>query len=469
MLLTITDFIGRFHVLLVHLPIGFLLIGLLLQWISSNEKYHVSKQVVTLVLFCGMIAAIVSCITGYLLSLNGDYNESLVGWHLWMGVSVASVSFLLYTRIKFGTVDIWYKFLSACLLVLIFITGHLGGSLTHGADYLTAALTDSTEVVVIPRKNIVNIQEANAYSNVIQPLLQTKCYSCHGEKKQKNNLRLDGPEWILKGGKHGTVINANPGESKLLKRLLLPLDDDDHMPPKQKPQFTEKEIALIHWWIDEGADFNKKVKELKQPELIKPILLALQSDHVEKKAIPIIPTEPVEKADENLLQPLIDKGVIIIPVAQNSNYLMANFVASNNITDENIKSLLSVKKQLVWLKLNDTGISDSSLSVIGQCTNLTILQLNNTKITDKGLDLLKNLEKLQSLSLTGTKVTEKGVIQLQSIKGLQSIYLYQTLVNKNDWSVLKKVFPKTEIDSGGYNVPLLNTDTTIVKAPKMVK
>ena len=50
------------------------------------------------------------------------------------------------------------------------------------------------------------------------------------------------------------------------------------MPPKQKPQLNEKEIALIHWWIDEGADFNKKVKELKQPEIIKPYLLALQSD-----------------------------------------------------------------------------------------------------------------------------------------------------------------------------------------------
>jgi uncharacterized membrane protein/mono/diheme cytochrome c family protein len=470
MFLTITEFIGRFHVLLVHLPIGFLLIGLLLQWLSSKEKYQVSRQVITVVIFCGMIAAIVSCVTGYLLSLNGDYDEGLVGWHLWMGVSVASVSFLLYIRIKYGNVDIWYKVLSAALLILIFITGHLGGSLTHGSDYLTAALSDSTDSVVIPKKNIANIQEANAYADVIQPLLQTRCYSCHGEKKQKNNLRLDAPEWILKGGKNGAVINANPGESKLLKRMLLPREDDDHMPPKQKHQLSEKEIALIHWWIDEGADFNKKVKELQQPELIKPYLLALQSDHAEeKKAIAIIPADAVEKADEKALQPLIDKGAIIIPVSQNSNYLMANFVAAKNITDENIKLLLSLKKQLAWLKLDDTGISDSSLSVIGQCTNLTLLQLNNTKITDKGLALIKNLSKLQSLSLVGTKVTGKGVIQLQLIKGLQSIYLFQTEVNKNDWPALQKAFPKTEIDNGGYVVPLLTTDTTIVKAPKTVK
>ncbi|KAA9036408.1 hypothetical protein FW778_19060 [Ginsengibacter hankyongi] len=465
-----TEFIGRFHVLLVHLPIGFLLIGLLLQWISSTEKYNVSKEVITVIIFCGMIAAIFSCITGYLLSLSGDYDEGLVGWHMWMGISVASISFLLYVRIKFGQIDIWYKVLSVALLVAITITGHLGGSLTHGSDYLTAPLSDSTDSVVIPRKIIPNIEEANVYGDVIQPMLQTRCYSCHGAKKQKNNLRLDDPQWILKGGKHGAILNSNPEESKLLKRILLPREDDDHMPPKQKPQLNEKEIALIHWWIDEGADFNKKVKDLKQLELIKPYLLELQSDHAEeKKAIPIIPTEPVEKADEKNLQPLIDKGAIIIPVSKNSNYLMANFVSAINITDEDIKLLRSIRKQLAWLKLNDTGISDSALSVIGQCTNLTLLQLNNTKITDKGLGLIKSLNKLQSLSLVGTKVTAKGVIQLQSIKGLQSIYLYQTGVNKNDWPALKKAFPKTEIDSGGYVVPLLATDTTIVKAPKAAK
>jgi uncharacterized membrane protein len=469
MLLTITEFIGRFHVLLVHLPIGFLLIGLLLQWLSFNEKYNISKQVIIVVILAGMIAAVLSCVTGYLLSLNGDYDESLVGWHMWMGISVAFISVFLYIRIKFGHVDVWYKVSSVVLLLLIFITGHLGGSLTHGSDYLTSALSDSTDSVVIVRKQIPNIQEAYVYGDVIQPMLQARCYSCHGPHKQKNNLRLDDPQWILKGGKHGAVLNANSEESKLLKRLLLPLDDDDHMPPRRKAQFTEKEIALIHWWIDAGADFNKKVKDFKQPELIKPYLLALQSDHLEKKAIAIIPPEPVEKADEKNLKPLIERGAIIIPVSQNSNYLMANFVSAINITDADIKLLLPVKKQLTWLKLNDTNISDSSLSVIGQFTNLTLLQLNNTKITDKGLELIKNLNKLQSLSLVGTKVTAKGVMQLDSIKGLQSIYLYQTNVNKNDWPSLKKAFPKTEIDSGGYTVPLLAADTTIVKAPKTTK
>ena len=119
--------------------------------------------------------------------------------------------------------------------------------------------------------------------------------------------------------------------------------------------------------------------------------------------------------------------------------------------------------------MNNSTINDSALKVIGQCTNLTLLQLNNTKITDRGLSEIKKLDKLQSLSVVGTKVTGQGIMQLQSLKGLQSIYLYQTEVNKNDWPNLKKVFPKTELDTGGYAVPVLVTDTTEVKPSKSAK
>lgn len=470
MLLTITDFIGRFHPVLVHLPIGFLLIGLILQWLSSNEKYNVSQQVIKVVTLAGMITAIISCITGYLLSLSGDYDENLVNWHIWMGIGVAIISIFFYIKISYRQFDLFNKILSIILLLFILITGHLGGSLTHGPNYLTAAWSSSEDSTSIVQKKIVNIQEANVYGDVIQPLLQTKCYSCHGEKKQKSNLRLDAPQWILKGGKNGAIINVSAEESELIKRLLLPREDDDHMPPKQKPQLSEKEIALIHWWVDNGSDFNKKVKEFKQPEIIKPYLLALQSDHLqEKKSIPIVPSEPVEKADEKVLQALKDKGIIVIPVAQNSNYLMANFVSAINITDKDIALLLPVKKQLVWLKLNNTKIGDSALSIIGQCINLTLLQLGYTEITDSGLALIKNLNKLQLLSLIGTKVTGSGVMQLQKLKDLQSIYLYQARLGKNDWGILKKAFPKTEIDTGGYIVPLLPTDTILVKQSKAIK
>jgi hypothetical protein len=59
---------------------------------------------------------------------------------------------------------------------------------------------------------------------------------------------------------------------------------------------------------------------------------------------------------------------------------MANFVSAMHITDKDIALLLTVKKQLVWLKLNNTGVTDSTVSVINQFNNLTELQLITQKL-----------------------------------------------------------------------------------------
>jgi hypothetical protein len=460
-----SEFIGHFHVALIHLPIGILLIALLLLWLRKNPKYNISYQVIKIILLIGVLSALLSCITGYLLSTTDNYEKPLVEWHMWMGISLAIVSMFLYMKVARSEFDIVYKILAFSVLVLIFITGHLGGSLTHGSDYISFNFNaDKTDTIKI--KPLANVQEVKVYDSVVRPIFQTKCYSCHSSKRQKGGLRLDKYDLILKGGKDGNVVMPNnPDNSDLIKRLLLPDEDDKHMPPREKPQPDDKQIALLHWWIENGMDTIKKVKELPQPEPIKGYLVALQVGHEEKKLPANVPTTPVEKADSVAIQKLKDKGVIVLPVSQNNNYLSANFVTASNVADKDVALLLSIKKQLVWLKCGNTKITDSALSFIAQCTNLTFLQLNNTSITDKGLQKLSSLKQLQSLNLVGTNITVTGLSALKNLKQLQSIYLYQTKIKKEDWAQLQKMFPKTLLDSGGYNVPLFPNDTVVLKAP----
>ena len=469
MFLTITEFIGHLHPALVHLPIGILLIALFLVWLSGKKQYNISPSVISIVLLIGAISAAASCITGYILSLSDDYDSSQVSWHMWMGIAVAFSSFLLYIKFVNRQLDNIYKILSVALLILIFVTGHLGGQITHGTNFLSFNIIGNNDSITIDAKPIIHVQEAKVYRDIVQPILYRDCYGCHGPNKQKGKLRLDKFALIMKGGKGGKIIDRdNVDSSEIIKRLLLPKEDDDHMPPRQKTQPNEKQITLLHWWIQQGADTAKTVKELNQPEKLKPILLALQRDHIEIKAPANIPKEAVEKADDKAIQQLKDKGVIVMPVAQNSNYLMANFVTATGISDHDINLLLPIKKQLVWLKVGDTKITDSALNFIAQCTNLTMLQLDNTTITDIGLARLKNLAQLQSLNLVGTKVSAQGVIALKGLKKLQSLYLYQTKVSGRDWILLKQQFPKTILDTGGYFVPLFATDTMIVKAPSNI-
>jgi Leucine-rich repeat (LRR) protein len=142
---------------------------------------------------------------------------------------------------------------------------------------------------------------------------------------------------------------------------------------------------------------------------------------------------------------------------------MANFVAASQANDEDVKLLLPVKKQLIWLKLGNTKISDGALPAVAQCTNLTQLHLNNTNISDKSLSMLKALTQLQTLNLTNTKVTAIGLTQLADLKKLQTVYLFGTLVKPGDYLQLKKLFPKTTIDTGGYTLPFISNDTVRVK------
>ena len=104
------------------------------------------------------------------------------------------------------------------------------------------------------------------YSQLILPVFEAKCTGCHGTEKQKGKLALHTLEALMKGGEDGEVVVAGKSaESALIKRIELPKDDEDHMPPAKKEQLTAKEVALLKWWVDAGADGTKKLSEAQVP------------------------------------------------------------------------------------------------------------------------------------------------------------------------------------------------------------
>jgi hypothetical protein len=252
----------------------------------------------------------------------------------------------------------------------------------------------------------------------------------------------------------------------LIERIFLPKENEDHMPPKEKAQLNKQDMDLLHWWVSSGADFNKKVNELAQTEKIKPMLLALQSGEVKKEInLSDIPGKEVEKANDAAVQKLKDRGVAVIPVALNSNYLSVNFVAVDSVTENDLQLLESLKKQLIWIKLGGKKITDNHLAAIAKLSSLTRLYLERTNVTDKGITGLKNLSQLQYINLVGTSVTAKGMEELKELKNLSQIFIYQTPVTRTEYISLKKAFPETIIDTGGYKISFLESDTIEVKAP----
>ena len=98
----------------------------------------------------------------------------------------------------------------------------------------------------------------------IQPILEQRCYECHGEKKQKSGIRFDRKATVFKGGDSGkpVIISSKSAESPLIQRVTSK-DADEIMPPKGDT-LSEKQIALLRAWIDEGANWpDDSAKEKK--------------------------------------------------------------------------------------------------------------------------------------------------------------------------------------------------------------
>lgn len=455
------EFFGRFHPVFVHLPIGILLLACIFILLSIKTQFSSLKPSIPIILLLGALSAVISCVTGYLLANSGEYDGDLVSNHQWMGIAVAVIAIILWLLYPKITSNLILGTISAVLIVLISITGHLGGSLTHGTNYLTEPLKVGKNNRAIP--SIANVQDAFVYKDAIQPLLQNRCYSCHGAEKQKGKLRLDGEAYILKGGKTANTIKPGKAdESELIKRLLLPLSDEEHMAPKEKPQLTSDEITLLKWWIDHGADFNKKFKALPQTISIKQVMQRLQGGEMET-IVSDLPTNEISTASTQAIAKLHNAGVTVVAVSQNTNYLSANFINVKTFTDSVTKGVNQLKGHLIWVNLANKAVNDKVLSAFKDCKNLTRINLNNTEITNQGLEYLNGMEELQSLSLVGTKITLDGLLKLKKLKKLKNIYLYQTNIHRADWHKLKAIFPMVKLDSGNYHVPTLPHDTVLLK------
>lgn len=316
-----TELIARFHPLLVHLPIGILVLSLIIAIATRFEKWQSLRATLSIALFWGALSAILSCLSGFFLSQLDDYDADLMYNHKWSGIGLAIVATGAWAAEKWlVSQKQWLTLLTQSMIsVLLMITGHLGGSLTHGKDFLTKGLfqtpkrekieitpaiaeplkvlpkqdtpffqspkSDTVKHVITKKtkKNVTiapdsgqNNQVAESvlskdtivrpiyvYQDLIKPILENRCYSCHGENKSKGGLRLHTPEFIAKGGHEGpALVPGDPDKSYMYGSLILPLEHEYHMPPEGKPQLTQLQIQQIQWWILHGGSFDKTAQEM---------------------------------------------------------------------------------------------------------------------------------------------------------------------------------------------------------------
>ena len=438
----LTMFFGRFHPLFVHLPIGLLVFAIFMELLLFWKPRESFAKTIPLIWLAAAIGSILSATAGYFLSLGGGYEEATLNLHKISGITIAIVSTCCYLLVAFPLPFLTKasKIIRTALMVLIsvllILTGHWGGSLTHGSNYLMefAPLVGSgSQKNKAAHTKITGLDSADIFNDAVMPILQSKCVSCHNKEKKKGGLLLTSYEEILAGGKSREgVIPGNTATSEIFRRITLPKEHKEFMPSDGKKPLTELQIAILEFWIETGAHRNMMIANLKPDKNI----AAVFGDFFQlgRAAILSYSAKPAAKSD---LVALLKEGFQVYAINESNNLLEVKFIGPST-SKPDLSVLESIKDQLVWLQLTNCGITDEDLITIGKLPNLFKLNINRNKITDKGIPALAGLNKLELLNLYGTAITDSSISSLQHLTNLQKLYVWETAVDTTRMETMSK-------------------------------
>jgi uncharacterized membrane protein len=463
-------FVGRFHVLLLHLPITLVLVVALLEWLTRGGRRRDLAACLSLLWSLTALTAVLTAALGYMHYSEGSFTGPSAAAHRALGTSVAIVAVLgAWLRTRPAGAAKLAPALAAALVILVTLTGHYGGNLTHGSEFLTQYAPDPLRQLLgleRQRPPVTDIAKADPYLDVVRPMLVTGCGSCHNADKQRGGLDLGRYAATMRGGKAGAVIvKGNANGSDLMRRVTLSPGQDDFMPKEGKTPLTDAQVAILQWWIDAGAATGVTVADLKAS----PAVLALLTAQVHRGTAGAPPAvarsvnesaadaanQPEQKPDAKFLKLLADANFMARPVSLSDPRLIVSPIAPGaHYTAAQVAVLGQAASVIVDLDLRNAGLGDDMIAPLQQLGALEHLRLDRNALNDHSVGQLATLGKLTSLSLYGNQgVTDASIEGIARMASLQKIYLWQTGVTPAGVQKLKQLKPALFIDSGDMLAP----------------
>lgn len=411
------QFLGRFHVLVIHIPIGLLLLVPLLE-LAGRERPAL-REAAGFVLVLSLISCLVTLALGFLLAHGSGETGATVTRHMWGAItlSITLIFTLLVRPVGLpNSSSRAYPILLCCSLLVLVWTAHQGGSLTHGSNYLTEYMPAPIKVALALGTVRAAPASNSFYAQHIHPIFDANCVSCHGSARTKGGLRLDSFAGLMRGGHDGDVIVAgSPEKSLLFKRITLHAGDKHAMPAEGKPPLSPQQIAWIRAWIQQGASPSMTT------------LAGIATPDAPKE----LPLQPVP--DYSALLPEIramqqGQGAKLLPVSSKaSDGLVLNTIdVAPGFGDAQLAQFQKYAPYIVEAELGRTSVTDASLDVLAGFKRLRAIHLEGTAITGAGLQKLTGLSQLTYLNLSDTKVTNASLAPLRGMKNLRHIYLFDT-------------------------------------------
>ena len=454
---SILAFLGRLHPIVVHFPIvlvpALTVFYLFIRQGKIKENWAALKIGWLITIGC----TVASVCAGYLLYASGDYGGKLIQLHLQGSVAV-TVLLLIGALLAFQSraarqINRVVVVLLAANIALVY-TGHQGGSLTHGEGFLADAFPRAGESALLNKP----LHEAGVYQDVVRPILEARCMSCHNENKAKGDLNLTTYSLMQVGGESGNriLVAGLPGESELYRRIVLPQTDDDAMPPMGKSSLKQVEVDLIEWWISEGADqemlYGAGPADSMLATQIERYLPALRGAQVQRlrsrKDFRVLYAEFKEAVSPLGLDVRVD--------ADSDSSLFAvsvQFPSSTQIDDNTIATLRPFASFISSLSLVGTEISDDAFFHIATMQNLKELYIPNTAVDGSGIVYLRALGQLDVLNLSNTELANPNVFHIAALPVLSTLYIFNTEVEPNVEDALLMHRPDIDVkhEEGPFN------------------
>lgn len=450
MLTELVDFLGSLHPLIVHLPIGIVLLTLAIDVFMRNKNNSVHR-VITMGWFFTFFSGLLASFFGWLLGDNGYYFESQISIHRWSGIAFVSLSFIVWILryINFRFSKPFNRSINLITILLLTITGHFGGEMTHGQNYLFENLPyveKEISVVKLSESERSKADSLMVYEDLIHPVLEEKCMACHNQNQAYGGLNMTAFESMIKGGNSGAGIQkGNPYKSLIYKRVSFPQDHLKFMPPAGVP-LSYDQVATLEWWIDNGAKKQMPVTlARKDPKIQRLLELQYGLDLREKTYL-----ETLILASPTLdqLKSIEERKYIWRFLNPEQSFLDLKFT-KNQIKTKDLLNIQQIKKNVIWLNLVDCKLNDDHLSFLSDFPNLTRLKIQkNPSVTSKGIKALKNLENLSELNLYGTSVNNTALMTLGQIQSLKKLFLWNTRITPKAIADFRAQHPEIEVVSG---------------------
>ena len=449
-------FVGRLHPLVLHLPLGVLPTLLLLELFALLRRRPMALGTRRALVAIGALGALTAATSGWLLAEESSYGGDAVEWHRYAGLATAGLASLAALSSLARTGRLYGRLLALSCLALL-PAGHLGASMTHGDGFLWEPLQPARATQ--PREPVAQQPAAQPddYATTIAPLLDARCGKCHGESRHKGGLSLHTPEGLLAGGENGPVLApGDPAGSELLRRVMLPLEHDDHMPPASKPQPGAAELAELRAWIAAGAPFGAggATGLATGGAAVSAAISAAggasgsAAVHATTGATPEAGTPRVVVSAE-ALQPLDTALVHVETLDPASGLLWVSFAPRPDAGDALVAELLDPLLGAIGeLSLAGTQVGDASLALAARMPRLEALDLSRTACTSAGLAALADAPSLRRLNLTGTTLDDDAPDALAALPALEHLAVWNTGPGAEAWQRVRETRPGLTVVDG---------------------